>query len=297
MTLPNLRPLGFGETLDRAFTLYRRNFLLFVGTSLLTLAGVFAGGMVVGIATALVVPFVPGVLGFAVMAILVLGLVALAMVPAGAITRQAAQTYTGHPTSLGDGLGVGGRAALRLMGAGIIAMVSLGVMMVILWLVMYTLISFAGGIGNPALMVVTAAAAGIGIMVAFCLLMAIYFAVVPAVVLEGKGPMEAVSRSQELAEGSVPRIAGIMGVALLITYLPIMAVLWMSGGFAQVANPDPAAPSFTSMAMQQLLSMGVNVLVTPFLLSVMVVLYYDRRVRTEALDVQILTERLGLAGA
>jgi hypothetical protein len=41
----------------------------------------------------------------------------------------------------------------------------------------------------------------------------------------------------------------------------------------------------------------VGVLTTPFLASVIVLLYFDRRVRTEALDVQILTEQLGLAGA
>jgi hypothetical protein len=40
----------------------------------------------------------------------------------------------------------------------------------------------------------------------------------------------------------------------------------------------------------------LNLLTAPFLACVCVVLYYDRRVRAEALDVQMMTDRLAVAG-
>ena len=42
MALSNLRPLSFGEILDSAFTLYRRNFATFVLTALIP-TGVLIG--------------------------------------------------------------------------------------------------------------------------------------------------------------------------------------------------------------------------------------------------------------
>jgi hypothetical protein len=87
----------------------------------------------------------------------------------------------------------------------------------------------------------------------------------------------------------------VMLVTLLITYLPMFAVLALTGGFAQLANPG-ALPSPTQFITQQVLAMGVGVLTGPFMIAVIVLLYFDRRVRTEALDVQMMTDRLAVAG-
>lgn len=299
MNLPNLRPLGFGETLDRAFTLYRRNFGLFLGTSVVGMV-LFLGAMLgLGVAAAILLPLVGGVLAFVVGAVLVAGLTALSLVPWGALAQQASQTYTGQPASLGEGLRAGGRSALRLLGASIVIGVSFAVIALLISLVAYMLNAVAAGIGSASFSLVMGAVTVVGTIVAFILLAAVYFAVVPAVVVEGKGPMEAITRSQELAEGALGRIAGTMMVAILITYLPMIAVAAATGGMAALtagAGGDPGA-MVAAVALQQVLTLVISVLTMPFLLSVMTVLYYDRRVRTEALDVQILTERLRLAGA
>jgi hypothetical protein len=299
MTPSNLRPLGFGETLDRAFTLYRRNFGLFVGTSVLGMVIFMATIFGLGIAAALLIPFIPGVVAVLLGALLVVGVMAVSMIPWGALAQQASDTYTGRPASLGGGLRAGSRAALRMVGATIIAGVSFAVMALLITLVSYLLNLLAAGLGIASLSLVVGVLTFVGMMVAFVFIAAIYFAVVPAIVVEGKGAMEAISRSQELAEGGLPRIAGTMLVSLLITYLPLIAVMAATGGFAAMAGQAASNPAGTvaAIVIQQVLTLAISVLTMPFLLSVMVVLYYDRRVRSEGLDVQILTEQLGLAGA
>lgn len=121
------------------------------------------------------------------------------------------------------------------------------------------------------------------------------FAVAPAVIVERAGPLEALERSFTLARGALGRVIGLMLVTILITYLPMIAVLAVTGGFAQLANPG-AVPSGAQFITQQVLSMGVGILTTPFMAAVIVLLYFDRRVRTEALDVQMMTDSLAVAG-
>jgi hypothetical protein len=212
----------------------------------------------------------------------------------GALTRQAAQSYTGQPTSLGDGMRAGLGSALRLLGAGFMAMVAFVVVMIGLVIVMTVLTLILSQLGG------TVAALGsvlmfVGMVAAYLAGIAMLFAVLPAVVVEGAGPIEALERSFELARGAVPRILGMMLVTILITYLPMMAVLVMTGGFAQMMNPS-AVPSMTQLVMQQVLAMGVGILTGPFMVAVIVLLYFDRRVRTEALDVQMMADRLAVAG-
>jgi hypothetical protein len=146
------------------------------------------------------------------------------------------------------------------------------------------------------------AAAVVGGFLMFVLIFAAYlgiigllFAVAPAVIVERAGPLEALERSVTLARGALGRVIGLMLVTILITYLPVMGVMAVTGGFAQLANPE-AVPSGAQFITQQVLSMGVGILTTPFMVAVIVLLYFDRRVRTEALDVQMMTDSLAVAG-
>jgi hypothetical protein len=147
-----------------------------------------------------------------------------------------------------------------------------------------------------------AGAAVVGGVLMFVLIFAAYlgvigllFAVAPAVVVERAGPLEALERSVTLARGALGRVIGLMLVTMLITYLPVMGVMAVTGGFTQLANPE-AVPTGAQFITQQVLSMGVGILTTPFMVAVIVLLYFDRRVRTEALDVQMMTDSLAVAG-
>lgn len=298
MALPALRPLSFGEILDGAFTLYRRNFVTFAVTALLPTAAMIIAMLVLGGGyMAAMTSGDPGAMvGAAFGGLLLIVLVAAVamLVMWGGLTHEASQSYTGQPTSLGDGLRAGLRSALPLLGAMIVAGIAA--------VVAVMAVGFVGGILMALLGSMGGAAAALGAFLMFVLIAAAYlgvigllFAVGPAVIVERAGPLEALERSVTLARGALGRVIGLMLVTILITYLPMMAVLAVTGGFAQFANPE-AVPSGGQFITQQLLSMGVGILTTPFMVAVIVLLYFDRRVRTEALDVQMMTDSLAVAG-
>lgn len=294
MTAPIFRPLGFGEVLDGAFTLYRRNLPTFLLTALVpTLAivamlGVWGAGVFAALASGDVALFV-GVLGGLFLMSVGIGLGNLVMW--GALTREAAQSYLGQPTSVADGLRTGLRKLLSLLGAGILIGIALLVAYFGLAIVVAVVMGAAALSGSPAVAVVLTFVVAVGALAAFLMLVALLFAVVPVIIVEDKGPLEAISRSFDLANGARGRIVGLMIVTLFIAYLPIIAVFWLTGSFADLANPQNV-PTGAEFLTQQLLSWGVGVLTTPFMASVIVLLYFDRRVRTEALDVQMAAERL-----
>ncbi|HEX2078150.1 MAG TPA: hypothetical protein VHG08_10590 [Longimicrobium sp.] len=294
----NLRPLSFGEILDGAFTLYRRNFVTFGLTSLVGIGAVmaavvlFGGSMLAAAASGNADAAIGTAMGGALLMFVVILLSLLVLY--GALTSQAAQAYTGRAASLAEGLRAGLRAAPRLFGAGFVASLGMFVLVLVVsfafGLVAAVFAPVGGLIGGLMMLLV-----GIGALCVYLGAIAMLFAVLPAVVVEGAGPVEALERSFELARGAIGRVVGVMAVTILITYLPMVAVLALTGGFAQMANPQ-AVPSTTEFITQQVLSMGVSILTTPFLVAVIVLLYFDRRVRTEALDVQMMADRLAAAG-
>lgn len=298
MALPNLRPLSFGEILDSAFTLYRRNFATFIATTLIPVVVMFATFMVLGrgVLASMATGDPGAMVGAAIGSVLVIGLVAFVVVLLmwGALVREAAQAYTGQPTSVADGLQAGLGAVLPLFGAAFVAglgVVVAGVGVVIALALFMGVLAMLGGV-FALLGTLLALAAWFGF---FLVAMAVLFAVVPAVVVERAGPIQALERSFTLARGALGRVIGLMLVTFLITYLPTMAVMAVTGGFAQITNPE-AIPTGSQLVMQQVLGMAVSVLTTPFMAAVVVLLYFDRRVRTEALDVQMMADRLAVAG-
>jgi hypothetical protein len=295
MSIPSLRPLGFGEILDGAFSLYRRNFTTFALTALVPSVALLAGGLIYIFAFIRVLnaggnPATEfGSIAGSFFLFMLLAVFSMLMMW-GALTRQATQAFTGAPLSVGDGLKAGARAALPLFGAafltfiGVVGLVmGLGIMMAILTMVV-------GAVG--AILIV--------VMVALVYLLAatLFAGVTPAIVVEGKGPLSALTRSWDLAKGAIWRTMGLVMVAVLISYLPIIAVALVTGTTGMMTNPtDTAAlPGAGALIAQQVLSWIVGVLTTPFMVSVFVLTYFDRRVRTEALDVQVMTESLATSG-
>ncbi|HEX2078151.1 MAG TPA: hypothetical protein VHG08_10595 [Longimicrobium sp.] len=299
----NLRPLSFGEILDGAFTLYRRNFASFAGTALASAAGLLVLAAVVGISVAVLIPYLMGSMVLMVLAALLAltAIMAMVMLMWGALAWRASQAYTGHATRLGESLAAGGRSAMKLVGVAVAAVL---LTFAGLWVVVQAMegaMFLLGSAGGPVVRVLLVVVALAGMLGVPAVVMAALFATLPAVVLEEKGPVQAVSRSFSLVEGSLWRVAGVLLVALIITALPGVAVLWASGGFEMLYDPASAAVNaamepMSRQIVEQLLSWFVSVLTTPFLVSVIVLLYYDRRVRTEALDVRLAADRLAVAG-
>jgi hypothetical protein len=298
MALPILRPLAFGEILDGAFTLYRRNFVTFGLTTLIPTVGIIIGfftlgsGYVDAMTSAdpleMLTQMMTGLWK------LTLLFVAGALVMWPALTREVAQAYTGQPTSLADGFTAGARALLPLFGATVLMWIGFIVAGFGVGIVLGMILMVFGAMGD-AMGVVGMVLVFLGYCAFVIGSAALLFAVVPAVVVEGAGPLRALERSFTLARGALGQVAGVMTVAILIAYLPMLAVMALIGLFARMMDRGFLA-SGELFITQQVLGMSVGILTTPFLASVIVLLYFDRRVRTEALDVQMMTDSLALAG-
>jgi hypothetical protein len=288
---PILRPLGFGEVLDSAFTLYRRNFASFVAAALVPTLVMIAGALLTGMHR--MNPEAPG-FGFLVFMVIAL---ATSLVMWGALAHLASRAYGGTPAQPAEGLQVALRRFFPLLGAVLLSLLALMVIGGALMVVVGIVVAIAGVAVGETAMLVFVVLLGIVMLAVYALGSAVFFAVVPAVVVEEKGPAGSISRSIELARGALPRIVGMLLVSFFIVYLPVLGVMVLTGTFSTLYDPSAAAAAAGSTAymLQQFLSWIAGALTTPFLISVIVVQYYDRRVRTEALDVQAMTERLAMA--
>jgi hypothetical protein len=299
MSLPILRPLAFGEVLDGAFTLYRRRFVPFFCTALIPMLVMIAAFKLLGTGMFTMMlsenpdAFDAEAFGTG-MLLLPVGLFTF-LVMWGALARQASQAYLGQPTSVPDGFRAGLRAFLPLLGSAIVVFI-LGFFALIAVSFVVGIIAVLGASESEAAAVVMTMFAFLVGAVGYLAVFSLLFAVLPAVVVEHKGPVDALGRSFDLAKGAIGRIVGLMLVTLLITYLPGFAVMALTGGLANLMDPDhmPSAGQFMN---QQMLGLAVNILTTPFMVAVMVLQYFDRRVRTEALDVQIAADGLAVAGS
>lgn len=266
MTVPQLRPLGFGEVLDGAFSLYRRHFSTLVTASLvsslpvLLLFGVLAlavSGMSyeAGMQVALIAPMV----GLPI-------LYGAIVVQWNAAVHLMARAYTGSPDTAKAAL----KASLRRILPGVIA---------------FVLSMTAVGVGFVFLIVP-------GLLIAGALSLSS-----PAIMVEGKGAIASLERSWKLVEGSLGRVTGLICVAGLIYYLPTGTITVLSiagGGMSQGlenVGTGMASPLFTMLS--NMAGQLVQALVMPWVAGVMTLTYYDRRVRAEALDVQLAAQGLG----
>lgn len=271
MQLSHIRPLSVGEILDGAFTLYRRHFGEFFLAALLPqlplvvlwlVWGPMVGGVVgdgestSGLAVAGAIVFFP---------LIVVASVLAYLLPAGAVTRLAADAYLGNPVSRA--------AALRSSWGKVLPLLAVAILM-----------GMAVGLGF-VLCIIPGVLAWIAL-----------FAGVPAVMLEGRDPVDALGRSVQLAKGAWGEIFVVQFLLWLITVIPMLGVaFFIDLGVALVSSSETAAVSMmgVSNAMQAL----TTALTIPLTLTGTTLLYYDRRVRAEAFGLDADLDALETAGA
>ena len=265
----DLRPLSLGEILDRSFSLYRQNFVLFVGIAAIPQLFVLALNLAqvfLGLSRNPVQPGRPGAVpdlpAAAIPAIVLIGLLALVvylvtyLLSQGATVSAVAELYLGRSTTIGESL----RKARGEIG------VLFGVSM---------LNGLVTLLGFLALIIP-------GVYLVCRLLIA-----VPAAMIENLGPRDSLERSFALTKGSAGR-----SFMLLVVYSIILMALMISLavpiGVASAAtrgNPDLARLWAVLGAVSQSV---VTAIVTPILLIALSVFYFDLRVRKEAFDLQMM---------
>ena len=256
-TTPHLRPMEFGDILDGAFKLYRAQFVRMFSAALIAYLPNLAFELWAARAFDVTEAGASAAVGVLRLPILLLTFVLVY----ATLTYQADRALAGSPVGAGEAFrGAAGRL-LPLAAA-------------------YALVGLAVGLGLILLIVP-------GIILAM-----MFFAVAPAVVVEHQGPMAALSRSRQLSRGALGHIAGVLIVAGIIAMLPTFAVSTAGAVMVGLSAASGGDPTGAMMAMSGL-QVLVSALVAPFSVGVMMMLYYDRRVRTEALDLQVAAERLG----
>lgn len=261
-----MRALSVGELLDKAFSIYRRRFPLLLSivaavlipNALLQLLGVFFFGQFQSFAA------LPQ--GF---------LLLLAQV---AIVAVVADVYLNKDVSFQSAYAEGSKRYWSVWGAGVVQGLAIGVP----FGVIFACAMLTSGLG--LIMVVVA----IPFVVFFTTRWSLYM---PAIIMENIGATDGLKRSWDMTKDHFWRVLGTSFAAslltMLLTYLPTL--------FAQYVfeNLIPV-----SLEVQQ----AVNVLITqaallislPFSVAVIVLIYYDLRIRTEGFDLMILANEIAV---
>lgn len=145
--------------------------------------------------------------------------------------------------------------------------------------------------------------AGFYFMAAISLLVMIFwlgatFGILPAVVIEGRSATGALRRSFSLCRGAWLRVIGIMTVAFIVYSAPTFAItaiaLWFQ--FFQSAG-EIGTISPVGQWVSNTLTLVVGPLTTPFLVGCTMTLFHDRRVRSEGYDLERRAHEIGTEGS
>jgi hypothetical protein len=278
MSTLDLRPLSIGELLDRTFSLYRRNFLLFIGISaiphLFVLAVKLAQVAVMPVATqgATLPPAtefqaasgatVTGnpVAYFAIMVLSVVVYVAAILFSQGGTVFAVSELYLGRTTTIGE--------------------------------------SFSRAKGEVWTLFGVLFLNGLVLFVSFLLLIIPFFymtcrlsVAVPAALLENLGPRASLERSFALTKDNAGRAFLIYLLYFVILYAAV-ALIAIPFGFGIVFSRNDPVMLRTWSALSEVGSFAAEVLITPILTIAIAIFYFDLRVRKEAFDIQMMMNPL-----
>ena len=263
MTAFDLRPLSLGEILDRTFTLYRRNFLLFAGISAIPQTLVLALNVIALLfgnrAAAGALPGVGIVVGVVIGLIVIIVSVLAFFISQGATILAVKELYLGRTASILESLRRTRGEIGPIFGVGLLSGLAVMIGMILLII--------------P------------GIFVLCRLLVS-----VPVLLIEGRGPRDSLSRSWDLTQGAAGRAFVIFLLYMVIVIA--LALLFVSpfsalAVYAGLKNPEMVR-FWTFMA--DLGNRVSSTLVSPILLISSSVFYFDLRVRKEAFDLQFMMD-------
>lgn len=149
----------------------------------------------------------------------------------------------------------------------------------------------------------------IGCYVAIVVPLTLFVFTAHAFALENQSYFKALGRSAGLMSGDALRVFGALFLLGLLSFVISIALqLPLIYGLDLLLRLTPAAQgllgagagalhglSLRDQIVEQVTGGFVEVILTPFLLSVLTVLYYDLRVRKEAFDIELLARNLGYA--
>jgi hypothetical protein len=310
MEATELRPMSIGELLDRTFRLYRNHFWLFVGIMaipsavsvpftivMFTMQGhSIAGGR----------PSLPNISGIIfLMAAFFCFFWAVYAMALGAATYAISETYLGHNATVRGSYGKVRGNFWRILGVVLVAwlralgMLLLGAFGVGIGTFLSTILMsiMSNAVSRTIVGVVVGVAfaiAYLGGLVFWLLWMLRYSVSIPVLLLENSGILASLRRSVQLTKGRRWQIFIAVVLCVLVAYAgviifqgPFFVTMMMSARTGQF--PEWLAYVFS-------VSGAIGGAITgPVLLIVLVLCYYDTRIRKEAFDLQYMMSSLAPA--
>lgn len=262
-----LRPLEIGDLLDETFRMYRRHFFLFAGISvILSIPGAALSGSSYALLTGLLQQTSvdqPADLGFLEGTVLAYGVffvISVALIPFfyGAVTYAACESALGRPvTAMGVLRGVV-RRYFPLLGYGVLIGVMLFVLFCLIPLWVWIWVNWV--------------------------------VVMPVMFVENVGLGAAMGRSWRLVEGRWWRTFLIVFLMLVVFYvvrIALSAFIALGQTLLQLVLSSVVVFWISGAS-----SVIVDSLVNPVIQIALVLIYFDLRVRREALDLFQLAQRL-----
>ena len=272
--VPELRPLSFGQLLDRSLRLYRNNFLIFIGivavtqipTLLVGLLAIFITGSSGDAFTLL--ENSNQFLGFVILAFLIslLGWI-ITQIASAILSRAAAEKYLGQEISMMEAYGRVKNDWVTLIVALIVS--ALLSILILVW----TLIPCVGWL------------TGFGMLWFYSTV--VVPLLIPIVVFEKRGGSDAVFRAWDLSRR---KFWWVLGFTFLLT---VFGTLISAGPialieFAFITALDAGANEQLLLIIQQLTTTLIGTLYLPIPLICFTLLYIDLRVKTEGLDLMLM---------
>lgn len=282
-----LRLLDFGEVLDLGFGLFRRDYRLYMPLAL------------VGLVPAMVATVIPTASEIDAEAILAdpgavlpfFGLMAVGMVFSlltwGALAAAMDNLMGDRPASIGSSYARALAALPRLVAAGILAVVLLAAVIFLVAFPILALVTLATGAPSVAGVVITT-------IVFFAMAVAVVgwwathvFMLVPATVVEGRGPFAGLRRSFGLVRGSRMRTFFVVVVAWFISVMPGVAAYALAGSAGDLFAANPAQTiGLVRFWVIQIVGLGFQSVTTPLMMACAMVLFTDLKARSEGTDLE-----------
>jgi len=312
-----LRPMSTSQVLDRTFSLYRQNFLLFAGIAAFPPALLLIGQLLLLLVAR---PFsqmgsaVPGdppdpasfaAIGAAAIGFMVLWVIYLVgyAVAIGATVYAVSRVHLGYPATIGESYRLIRPYFGNILGIVILAGLFASMIVIVgaLFFIVPLVIGVAGGRSSLA-----AGAGLVGALVGFLIMgagfiFAIYASAklslsVPACVLENLGVVDSMKRSWSLTEGTVLRLILVTFLAGVIAALVnlVLSIPYFVGVGLMIAKKNPSG-MLPFVMWQYVAQFLASSLAGPVGTIAAALIYYDQRVRKEAFDLQLMMQAIGQA--
>lgn len=287
-TPPTIRPMTLGEILDKAIRLYRQNFLKFIGIfaipyiPLMLLQTVFSAlytSSLLGVGSSdFTNPYSELGGGMAIGSLIGIFVVSIASIvlvggfATAALTRAVADQYVDKPVGILD-------SYRAVMGSVPKLLLALGLAFIlVLVLLLWAFVPIIGWFSGP------------GILVFFSLIVMPMIA--PIAALEKLGVIQTIRRAWDLGRSRFWWLLGFALVLGLLGQLIVTGPVYLISSLLQAVlatlpNVDFQLQTIINSIVSTLINLATGLLYSPLQLTMITVVYFDLRARSEGLDIAL----------